>query len=128
MKNLKINCSLTLEASLVMITVLITIGTFLAVSMSVYDKVLSRCVLLETMELHSHRYEDGDYLSNEARLQNCMLSDDGKITVTVDEITKKATGRVDAGAISFEDERLDIRPEKFMRAVTLTKFLEAGEK
>lgn len=122
MKDLK--CSITVEASLIMITVILTLGTLITVSMSLYDKVLSRCVLLETMELYSHRYEDQDYLANEARLENCMLSENGKIVIEEDQMTGITTGKVNTGSYFFEKKITGIKPEKIMRAVTLTKLLE----
>lgn len=122
MKRLK--CSITVEASLVMITVLVTIGMLITVSMSLYDKSLTRCVLLESMELYSHKYEDGDYILNENRLKNCMLSDNGSIMIEGDGITGHMTGKVSSGSIHFEVSKIVARPEKMMRAVTLTKLIE----
>lgn len=124
----KIKCSITVEASLVMITVLTTIAMLLVVSMSLYDKTLSRCVLIETMELKSHKFEESDYINNGLRLQNCMLSSDGKVMIEEEGITKMMTGNVSAGGYSFEQKRICIRPENLMRAVTLTKIFEAESK
>ena len=124
MKEKRLKCSLTVEASLVMPIVLITVGMLIIVSMSLYDKVLSRSVLIETVELYSHKYDDSDYLGNETRLQNCMLSPGGRITIDEDKISKRIAGESYIKDYSFRFSRSGVRPEKLMRAVTLTKIAE----
>lgn len=124
MRGERLKCSLTVEASLVMTIVLITIGMLIIVSMSLYDRVLSRSVLIETVELYSHKYDDTDYMGNEARLKNCMLSSGGRIVIGEDKASKKIAGKSYANDYSFEFSRSGLRPEKLMRAVTLTKIAE----
>ncbi|MCQ2400874.1 MAG: hypothetical protein MJ059_03000 [Lachnospiraceae bacterium] len=124
----RIKCSITVEASLVMVTVLTTVAMLLVTSMSLYDKVLSRCVLIETMELKSHMSEEADYINNGLRLKNCMLSSDGNVMIEEEAVTKTMKGNVNAGGYYFEQTRVCIRPENLMRAVTLTKIFEAESK
>lgn len=120
----KLKCSLTVEASLVMVIILLAIGSLIIVSMSLYDKVLMRSVLIETMELYSHKYDDTDYMGNEARLQNCMMSSDGRIVIEENKITKKIDGQATINDDSFEYTRSGMRTEQLMRAVTLIKIAE----
>ena len=125
------NASITVEASFVMIIVLTVIGTCIMTGFSLHDKVLSRAVLIESVELSSHRRTDGPpaerYSVNEEKLQNVLS---GRVPEMTFE--ENIAGTVTAGEVTGENfcyrmENHHIRVEELLRTLTLTELFSGEE-
>lgn len=119
--------SITVEAAFILSIALLSIGQMILVCFSLHDKALSRSVLLETVEMSSHRGAemafDEQLLLNEKKLENVLCG-----TKPVMKVDPGEGGTVTGKDFRYEIRNRHIKPEKLMRMLTLQEILEPEEK
>ena len=119
--------SITVEAAFILSIVLFAIASMILVCFSLHDKALSRSVLLETVEISSHRDAslsfDEQFFLNEKKLENVLCG-----TKPVMKVDPGEGGSVTGKDFRYEIRNRHIKPEKLMRMLTLQEIFEPEEK
>ena len=114
--------SITVEASFVMITVLLTISACIEMSFNLHDKAVSKAVLAESVKLWTHRDPERNenlYMENEERLKNVFSRDIPVMSFEEKNFPESLTGTVKGKDFSFEMTAENLRPEKLLRTLAL---------
>ena len=117
--------SMTVEASLVMPVVLLALAAMISFSWKIHDIVLENSTVNEAVELSGHLMDaDNERIERYAgeRLLATLRNEAGTVTIEKYRDGSRAVLHTAGGSRRLDDG--GFRPEKVMRAITLTEVLE----
>jgi len=116
---------MTVEAALVMPVVLLALAAMISFSWRVHDIVLENSAVNEAVELYGHLMDsDSERIERYAgeRLSAKLRDEAGSVTIEKYRDGSRAVLHTSEGRRQLDDS--GFRPEKVMRAITLTEVLE----